>query len=558
MDVPSHVLVPPEAYGRSLSPHEAALLLDGWLRRLAAREAQCRMVLGTVARRFLTRRGHHELGFARLGDYRRERVGLSPRELQSLATVSARLERLPRLRAAFAEGVLNWAQLRLLTTVATAETDVEWLEIARGRTVRALAALIRSPREDDEDDDARFRLRCPRRVRRLWQQVVELARRMAGSELTHGQAAEAVAAEGLSTRPACGEVWPGPVPATPEHLDPTETRAEFADLDWSAMRDAVPQDLAALDADLDGLDPFALDTRMRDVPRAMRRIDWQTGRLLRVFLDRRLYRLMRFPSAGRYLTERLGLSARKARALVALERKTWADEAFVTAYRAGDLSWARALTILPVVAEPTGRNWVEHAGEVSVRRLTDEVERALTVRDGLTPISPPPPPGASLDIDERQMCARREWEVPDAEIAFVAPPSVVALFRPAILAFAHPRDSLVGGLEALLRHVKAEWEGQPRHRDPIFARDGWRCAVPVCTARRNLHDHHLVFRSRGGGNARQNRITLCAWHHLRGIHAGRVRAEGDAPDALTWEIGVRTRQRPLLRLIGERYAGGAA
>ena len=51
---------------------------------------------------------------------------------------------------------------------------------------------------------------------------------------------------------------------------------------------------------------------LRDVLHAMRRIDWQTGRLLRVFLDRRLYRLMRFPSAGRYLTERLGLSARKA------------------------------------------------------------------------------------------------------------------------------------------------------------------------------------------------------------------------------------------------------
>jgi hypothetical protein len=146
----------------------------------------------------------------------------------------------------------------------------------------------------------------------------------------------------------------------------------------------------------------------------------------------------------------------------------------------------------------------------------------------------------------------------DAEITFSAPPSVVALLRTAILAFAHPRDSLVGGLESLLLHVKAEWEGQPRHRDPIFARDGWRCAVPVCTARRNLHDHHLVFRSRGGGNDRRNRVTLCAWHHLRGVHAGRIRAEGEAPDAVTWEIGVRTGRRPLLRLIGERYARHSA
>ena len=45
--------------------------------------------------------------------------------------------------------------------------------------------------------------------------------------------------------------------------------------------------------------------------------------------------------------------------------------------------------------------------------------------------------------------------------------------------------------------------------------------MPACSARRNLHDHHLLFRSRGGGNARDNRITVCAWHHLRGIHQGR-------------------------------------
>jgi hypothetical protein len=152
------------------------------------------------------------------------------------------------------------------------------------------------------------------------------------------------------------------------------------------------------------------------------------------------------------------------------------------------------------------------------------------------------------------MCARPEWEWPDAEVVFTAPVSVVALFRTAILAFAHPTDSLPGGLEKLLLHVKAEWEGQPRHRDPIFARDGWRCAVPVCTSRRELHDHHLVFRSRGGGNARDNRITLCAWHHLRGIHAGRVQAWGEAPDGITWEIGVGPGRKPLLRLEGHLYA----
>src|SRR5439155_646622 len=448
MDVPPALLVPPEAYGRGFCPQDAALVVDGWLRRLAAQDARGRTVLGRLAQAFLRGRGHYQLGFSRLGDYSRERLGISARELQSLATVCARLERLPRLRAAFVDGVLSWAQIRLLTTVATPEDEAEWLARAERCTVRALAAVIRTPPDGEDDDEARFRLRCPRRLRLLWQQVVDLARCMAGSELTQGQAAEAIAAEGLSARAPCGEPWPAAEPPRTAPADPHESRAVFADLDWTAIRDALPGGIEGLDAAVDGLDPFALDLRMRAVP---------------------------------------------------------------------------------------------------VRRLADEVEWALTLRDGLAPIMPPAP-GASLALDERQLCARPEWEFPDAEVTFSAPVSVVALFRSAILAFAHPHGSLVEGLESLLLHVISEWEGQPRHRDPVFARDGWRCAVPICTARRELHDHHVVFRSHGGGNERENRISICVWHHLRGVHAGRVRAAGEAPDGITWEIGVRPGRRALLRL----------
>ena len=57
----------------------------------------------------------------------------------------------------------------------------------------------------------------------------------------------------------------------------------------------------------------------------------------------------------------------------------------------------------------------------------------------------------------------------------------------------------------------------------------------------------------GGGNERENRITLCAWHHLRGVHAGRVRASGDAPHGITWEIGVHAGRRPLIRTDAAGY-----
>src|SRR5207244_3593676 len=83
---------------------------------------------------------------------------------------------LPGVRTAFEGGEVSWSQVRLLIGVATPNTQAEWLEIARGRTVRALATRIRedgrSATEDEiEEPSARFRLRCPRRVLRLWGNV---------------------------------------------------------------------------------------------------------------------------------------------------------------------------------------------------------------------------------------------------------------------------------------------------------------------------------------------------------------------------------------------------
>jgi hypothetical protein len=248
---------------------------------------------------------------------------------------------------------------------------------------------------------------------------------------------------------------------------------------------------------------------------------------------------------------------RKARALIAIERKTWHAPELGEAYREGRLSWVRALTLLPVVGECAAAAWVARAGQVTVRRLEAEVEWALDVRDAGPSWKPltPPPPGADLTA-EVQMRAPAGWDFLDAEVEFRGPASVVALLQNAITVFEEPAHARWRALERLLEHAQAEWQRLPRHRDPVFARDGWRCTVPGCSSRKNLHDHHVQFRSRGGDNARRNRVTVCAWHHLRGIHGGRVRAQGAAPDAVHWEIGISANRPPLMRLVGDRYVAG--
>ena len=280
-----------------------------------------------------------------------------------------------------------------------------------------------------------------------------------------------------------------------------------------------------------------------------RRIDADTARELRRVLDLGLHRSLGFASFDGYVRERLGMSPSRAWALVRIEKRTREISALGRAWRSGTLSWVRVQTILPVVSGADGARWIDRASEVTVRQLADEVDRAL-------------------DAADLQMCARPGEEVADREVTFFAPASVVGLFRDAVAAFT-PRGEPAGpagpaelakpawkGLERLLEHACQEWMSQPRHRDPVFERDGWRCAVPACSSRRNLHDHHRQFRSRGGTNERSNRVTTCAWHHLRGIHGGLVRVDGLAPDGLLWELGLRPGRDPLLVFEGDRYVRG--
>ena len=113
-------------------------------------------------------------------------------------------------------------------------------------------------------------------------------------------------------------------------------------------------------------------------------------------------------------------------------------------------------------------------------------------------------------------------------------------------------------LEVMLDHAAATWTERPGRLPReyrVFERDGWRCTVPGCTSYRNLHRHHIAFRSAGGSDEPRNCTTLCAFHHLRGVHAGTVACSGEAPDALRFALGLRRGYPPMLDFgPGERLA----
>lgn len=590
-----------------------------------------RRELGCAADGFLSRRGYRRLGFVRLADYARERLGVSARSLQSAAWLARRLDELPAVSRAYDRSELSWARARLICRVAVPRDEERWLALSRSSTVETLETLVvharqptgvppdpeGMPDEIDGEPAVRWRLVCPARVRGLWRRALELASRAAGEPLADWRAAEIVAAEGSSGRPLGTSLGDRALSAA-LRLAARARRAKSGAGDGRSGRrvgfggdDAVPpsslpeavavsaatelESVAASDASeaLDerpvSADPFALDARLVESMRVLRTIEPRIGRLLRIVVDHRLYRTFGHRSVEDYVRERLGLSARKVWALLKIERATLRSDDFGRAYREGRLSWVRALALLPVLDRHTAAAWIARAESVTVRRLNDEVEWALAARDAIGPsvgFGPPPvdsrlsspfrvgpasecrdsSPDVRLQTGAHDSGAgtvtsechsvsmpARPLEVSDAEIRFTGPASVVALVRDVLDAFGDPAEPRWVGLERLLRHVISHWESTPRHDDPIFARDGWRCTVPACSSRRNLHDHHIRFRSRGGDNRRDNRTAVCAAHHLHGIHDGTIHASGQAPHAIEWRLGVRPGSPPLLACVGDRY-----
>ncbi len=581
--------------------------LDVELRVACRAEAAARRHLGDLARTLLRHRSYCALGFVRLSDYARERLGVSARSVQDAAWVATRLETLPLIAGAFDRAEISWCQAHALCRVASVTDEAAWLARAAYMTVEQLtnlAALHCKAGDPESDDDAlvddepaaTLHVPCPARIRAGWRRSLELASRVSGGPLPRWQAAEAIAAEAASGRPAGASMGErvlreamrvaarerrgaAAMPTSPVDRAP-DRRRRSADTMADArpfhgsVRSGAAEDWTAAEAPAP--DPFALDAQLRFAISGIHTSAPRIGCVLRVVVDQRFYRVLGFSSVDAYVRERLGISTRKAWALIKVEKTAWRADEFRRAYYDGTVSWSRALTLLPVMARETAAAWIARAAAVTLRRLSDEVNHVLEKRDVFgsdVPLDPPPLDSALPSSVAESMGApsrgkrvhipahvmvgadaaeRARREVCDANVQFTGPASVVAFFRDVLDAYAEPGAPRWLALERVIQHVIGTWESLPRHHDPIFARDGWRCTVPGCSSRRNLHDHHLAWRSHGGGNARENRTAVCAAHHLHAVHRYTIRAAGEAPHAIHWELGVRPGAAALLRYVGDR------
>ncbi len=550
------------------------------LARLTAANGPLRRTLAAICARLLDTQAIERLCYARLRDYARERVGLSARQLQDLAHAHRAFATLPGLERALVANELPWSKVRLLVRVATPADEEAWIDRARRVSTRRLeqeVRALRGPAEGALDAEAEpprvhVTLHCTPAAREQWLLAREFAERVSGQRLREDEALEWVTAEALSAvaidASRLGE--PEPVSRSADAVAVCDEPPLDKCVRAPASETPASASLDPLLTDLDDADAFELDRRLRAAIRREQTLDAAIAPLLRIVTCPHYEWNTAYWKLTDFAAEQLGMSASKARALLRVERAGDACPELRASFRSGRLSWAKAQCLLPlllldidcVTAPDWRRRWVAWAERVTVRRLEADALRALLLRAGHGPafercLADPARARDPIPDDERQLCApdidveateRLEWRAPRevASLFLAVRESVRARLR----AETGRPVSESEAFSAMLGHALATWTlrdpSKPRP-DPVFERDGYLCAVPGCSSRMSFHDHHVVFRSHQGSDDMENLLTLCAFHHQRCLHAGRLRIRGFAPDRLVFELGVRPGAPPLAR-----------
>jgi hypothetical protein len=224
-----------------------------------------------------------------------------------------------------------------------------------------------------------------------------------------------------------------------------------------------------------------------------------------------IYRRYGFASFRHYCEERLGLPVSTVEERAALEKRLWQSPALQEARRQGlSFDKLRALSRLP---EAEIGSWGPRAHALTCIALRRRLEAA----------------------EDTRMCAARK-------VSARLPLRVVTLLDGAIQTVREAARGLysVGTcLAVIARHFIDTWKGAIPRETPsqkLRARDGDWCTVPGCS-HRSTDEHHVLYRSQGGGDEPENKTGVCGYHHHRCLHAGHVKVWGRAPDGLTWMLG---------------------
>ena len=123
---------------RFLLRDRAALLLDRELRKVSRGRSLIDRKLCHFLAALGRPAGYLKLGYVRLEDYGRERLGFSGRYVRELSRLGEKLGELPAVARALERGEVSLSAAREIVRVASKEDEAQWVERAMQGTVRRL------------------------------------------------------------------------------------------------------------------------------------------------------------------------------------------------------------------------------------------------------------------------------------------------------------------------------------------------------------------------------------------------------------------------------------
>jgi len=522
---------------RHLLRDEAALLIDELLVKVARGSGAIAVAMGECLDALCAGAGPMRLGYANLGDYAREALSLAPRTAKEWAKLARDLRTRPLLRAAVRSGEVDLKKAMAIVPVAFADSEAEWVERAKRDTVRGLRAAAQGDAApaDDEQEEKRWH-RIVIDLEPEDREVVDRALAVAGKLLRANtpkwQRVEAIAQEYLGSHPdprppaevACDgagasssgsgqDIYAllgiGPLKPSPELREWLEREYDR----WRYLHAADP--VPAPEAGVDEWDrAHRIHERLLELASMRRGWDELVGHLSMLLINTGLWRDMKFLDVDHYATERLGMSGRAIEQRAWLERRLWDFPALRRAMREGRLGYEQARLVARCSSPAYIEAWIAKAQKMTVIELARAVEADK----------------------EAQMCARNEWAVR-------LPADVHQVFHAACRAVRAVAQEWIGASKCLVvmcQHFIDTYEAETRRPNTpasrAMERDRGLCTYPGCSKAAD-QVHHIVYRSRGGGSESWNLTSLCAAHHLHGVHNGYVRVRGAAPERLQWELG---------------------
>lgn len=150
-------------------------------------------------------RAHEQLGFGSFIEYIDRLFGWPARLTKEKLRVAEALQYLPELAQALRDSVLNWSTVRELSRVAIKETEGEWLDKARGRSVREVERLISGRERGDRPNDKRkpelkkqiLHAEVSGETMALFREALKAVQKTAGEPLSEDQAIAMIARAAL-------------------------------------------------------------------------------------------------------------------------------------------------------------------------------------------------------------------------------------------------------------------------------------------------------------------------------------------------------------------------